>query len=606
MSDSSLQYTLTHDDQLCFVRIPKTGSTTLISILDAQFSVAEICPVLVGDLPQTTPEQLAPYRLFRDHFDYDIHQYLPRSPVYITMLRDPVSRAISHYEFCKRCPNQTPFDNYLREEAAKGLKAFVCHPDPTIRIRTSNLQTRQIAAGLGSRHGNPFEPSPLESQLSDADLFTLAKQHLDAFAFVGITEQFQDSILLLAYSFGWYPVAEYQSLRVATKKSKKDELDPDILEAILSVNQLDWELYQYGRSRFQTQFATMMQELANRYSSPAEQCADPSHPSQVSPQQVVTWLDHHYAYRYAEQQRTPVEAINYDFLQPLSGSGWHRRNGAYSGLYIKSLPFRWTGPGTESTLDFPLKTTTDLTVRIRITNAIAPDVLDSLQLQVNDTLIPLTVLVRRDLVAVLEGHISQESLRSNRPFTRLTFHVNRTLSLKVVNPDGTDDRVVGLAVHRLQIVPSHQSLQSLGYDSLLFPAEDPLWADTSTVVQPYLKAGEKVAAPMEFLDLYPHQFLPCSTQFSVDSDVAWVIVHKGFLDEIDDGSLQWTISKMHPVFANAVFVIFSNRLDIPALDKQSPHLQSFWATWNDLKSAKGGNPLATMLRRVRQSIAGQS
>jgi hypothetical protein len=581
MQNQSLEYRLKKDDFLCFVRIPKTGSTTLVCFLDAQFHLEEICPVLVADLPVASSESLAQYRLFRDHFDYDIYQYLPRKPVYITMLRHPIDRAISYYEFCKRCSNTGAFDQYLREAASKGLKEFITHPDSTIRIRNCNLQTRQLAAGLGSRHADPFNPSHLEEQYSDETLLSLAKEHLESFQFVGITEEFQRSLFLLSYTFGWYPVTDYQSLRVASAKSKKADLDQDTVEAILAVNPLDIELYQSAQMLFANRYAQMITELSAKYGSiagSAELAASNSDPPLVS-------LLKHYEERYAEHKPPAITELDFDFLQPISGSGWHRRNGAYSGLIVTSTPFRWTGPGIQSTLDFPLATHEDLIIRIRITNAAAPDILDSLRLSVNDHPVTLSACLRRGTLAVFVGTIAQAVLKSERPLTRLTFHVNRTLSLQAVDPSSPDSRVVGLAVQRIQIFPATGCPKPASFADLFFPQTRSAWRATAEFLQSHLQPSEKVMAPVEFTDLLSHQFRSYAQPFLPDA--SWVVVRKGFLAEVHAPSLQNTLETMFPVFANEVFVLFTARSDLNRLPEQDPHLRSFHALWQQRQDKQG-------------------
>jgi hypothetical protein len=560
----SLEYRLQPDDQLCFVRIPKTGSTTLISILDAQFALSEICPYLVAELPHADPAELDRYRLFRDHFDYDIKNYLSRSPVYLTMLRHPIDRAISYYEFCKRGTNPGPFDQYLKQAANQGLKAFVCHPDPTIRIRTANLQIRQIAAGLGNRHANPFEASPLESQYSDDDLLALAKAHLQEFAFVGVTERFNDAVLLLAYIFGWYPVKDYQSLRVANKKAKRDELDQDTLNAIAEANQQDLELYEYAQHLFAEQYQQMQMELQQKY-------------GEFNLDQTHRVLEKHYEARYTERSPDRLTTLDFNFLQAMSGSGWHRRNGAYSGLRVKGIPFRWTGPGTESTLDFPLAIETDLTIRIRVTNAVTADVLESLQLKVNGQIIPLTLSLRRGNTAVFEGILPQSILATSSRLTRLTFCVNRTVSLQAINPSGSDQRIVGLAIQGLQIFPPTTFPEQAGFGQFLFPQFDPPWDETVAFIQQWLQPDDAIAAPIEFSEKFPQQFCSYRQSFTQQPGLTWVVIHKGFMTEIDFASLQWTIQHLKPVLANAVFVVFSNHSTCPSLQSDRPaHLQAFW------------------------------
>lgn len=579
-----LEHRLEKDDQLCFVRLPKTGSTTLVSILDSHFHAEEIFPHSLAAVSHLPPDEFTKYRLFREHCDYDFHQFLPKKPIYLTMLRHPIGRSISYYKHCKRSRIQKPYDTLLREATAQGLKQFIAHPDPTVRIRTSNLQTRKIACGMGSRHVRPLEPSPLESKYSDAELLALAKEHLQEFALVGITERFQDSVSLLNFIFGWYPTAEYQNLRVS-KSGQEDELDQATIDTILEVNQLDLELYQEAQKIFESQFASMVQTLRQRYGSNLDGSNHLDDPEQALP----GWLQHHYESRYREQELSPLGKLDFDFRPAISGSGWHRRHGKRTGARQGEHTFRWTGPGTESTLDFPIANEKELIIRIRVANTAAPDILASLQLQVNDAPIPLEMLSKRLNSAIFQGRVLPAHLTSDRPFTRLTFRVNHTATLKETSTGGTDKRIVGLAIDRIQIFPADADPEALGYGDLhhliysevSFPSPDPRWQQAVAFLEQHCPPTEKVIAPPEFVDEFPDRFCSYLNPWQHSPSVNWVVIHKGLLSEVDYASLKWTIKNLHPVFANEVFIIFCNRPEIAqANDKQSPHdFRSFWYDW---------------------------
>src|SRR5690606_35587137 len=55
------------------------------------------------------------FQLIQGHTNFGIHQYLSQPCTYITFLRHPVSRVVSHYHYVQRQP-----DNYLYERV-KGL-----------------------------------------------------------------------------------------------------------------------------------------------------------------------------------------------------------------------------------------------------------------------------------------------------------------------------------------------------------------------------------------------------------------------------------------------------------------------------------------------------
>lgn len=566
---SSLEHRLQQEDQLCFLHIPKTAGSTFTAILDAQFHVDKIwCAA-----DRLTPESANAFKLFRGHLDYDVYQQLGRKPIYLSMLRDPLKRVISLYKFWQRArerggPDHAAFGSLLKDATISGLKGFVSHTDPAVSLTLSNRQARQIAANVGIR-----QYANSNADLSDADVLALAKQHVDEFALVGLTERFQESVLLLFYIFGWYPNIDYQSLRVAPRSFEADDLDPETVEIILERNQLDIELYHYAQERLNAQFAQMVMELYSSYGIDNQAASAPSAvsfsksvssiistPSPALPT-LLNWLENHYEARYAEQQHERQERIDFDVLQPLSGRGWHRRNGRFNGLRCDGTPFRWTGPTPVSTIDLPLASNQDLTLWLHVVNAIAPDILDSLTFRVNDCPVALDFLVRRGNSAILQAMIPTTALQSDRPFTRLTFTVNRTLSLNSLNPENPDTRSVGLAIHRIQLFPVTDETQISSKILRPFPNQDENWAIAAEFVSQRIRPEERIVAPGEFYQRFPKQFCFYASPFAAKPNLSWFVLHKGYLETVHLASLWWALRNFKPVFQNQVFIIWSDRQD---------------------------------------------
>lgn len=565
-----LQYQLQQDDQLCLLHIPKTAGSTLTALMDTNFHVHEIFPgTCIGDC---SPNELARYRLFRGHYDYHINRFFPKPLVFTTMLREPIERVISLYEFWKRdvergggVGDRRERSDDLRRASLEGLEGFVCHSDPWVRLRTCNRQTRQIAIGVGGIKTNPSEGIP------DDELLDMAKQHLDECVFWGLTERFQESIFLMAYVFGWYPVADYQNLRVAKRKLRKDSVDSRVLQRLQEANQLDIALYDYAQARFQELYSQMLHELQSPQapnsltSSQVEQLET----QQVTPQQRIDYLlpvlEAHYERRYEKQQREPLESYDFNCLQPLHGTGWHRRNGKKNGVIITDTPFRWTGPSTVSTMDLPLDARDDRFIRIYIINAITPEVLDSLQVQINGHEVALTPLERRQRFAILQGVIEANWLAGDRPFSRIVFEVSQTLSPHSLDPSNSDMRDVGVALHRVQIFPVTAEAEGSEFDYYRFPNHDPNWTETAGFVETYLKPQERLMAVGEFSKRFPKQFCSFLDPLPNRTDIAWVIVHKGQYQDLDRQSLFYLLKHFKPVFANPVFVVFTRRGEIGSL-----------------------------------------
>ncbi len=556
-----IEYQLKSDDQLCFIHIPKTAGSSLISVLDANFHVDQIRAPSSPDIVQQQWQHLAHVKLFRGHFTYaEVVQALPQTPLFLTVLRSPLNRTQSLYKYCKTLPPQAKNRDRLMAAAAGSFRDFVFHPDPLIRDLISNGQTLQLASD--ARHQPPDQ------------ILAIAKQRLDQCLFVGLTEQFQLSMLLLCYILGWYPNLDAQSLRVSPHQIRQHDLDCDLQAAIADVNQLDNELYCHAQRWFGDRITQMVAALTQAGSSHQ---AEPSGWAQLDLAQLA---DQRYQQRHAENPIQRVQHIDFDCAQPISGKGWHRRNGRENGLILDSPLFRWTGPDLVSTIDWSLSATADLIIRLHVVNAAADDVLNSLALTVNHYPIPLEKLWHRNKNAVFVGHIPQATLPRSGPFTRLRLTVNRTLPLHQVHADSTDSRLVGIALSRIQVFPATALPGQAHYLPLRFPVDDLHWVEPAQFIKLHQHRYTQLAAPEEFLEVIPRQIY-CQESISLAAvgdrtQTTGLIVHKGRLDYLDDGVLDYAIRQFDLVFANAVFLIFISPSDLPKIPYGSPHVRSLW------------------------------
>ncbi|NJN86788.1 MAG: sulfotransferase family protein [Leptolyngbyaceae cyanobacterium SL_7_1] len=556
-------------DQLCFIHIMKTAGSTFTAIVDANFAVDQISPP-PSFLPELYPETealppnairefLTRFRLIRGHITYAEIAPLLTNPVYLTLLRDPVERVISHYDFIRKgttIPSRERFQegHRIHKQAASGsLLEFVESPHPLVQASVINHQTRHLVPP-DCNTSNPFDPTLLES----------AKANLDRFAFVGLTEQFQDSIFLLAYTFGWYPETTYQSLRVNPKRPKKADLSPETLAAIVERNQLDIALYNYIQERFEQQRSQMIDTLIATYPA-LSQSFDRS-----SPADLARLLQPHYEQRYPTT--TPVRSLDLDFRQAISGAGWHRRNGDCNGLKPSGDVFRWTGPSPVSTLDLPLALDTDFTLKVHINNAASPEILASLRVDANEQPIALHPLVKLKQGAILQATIPKAVVAVDRPFTRLRFTVDRTIPLNILSGNETQTQSVGLCFKRIQLFPATAQPGSANYLYAFFPSDRAPWAEAARVLQQHVKPQDVVVAPSRFAELHP-DCRSDTAAIDLASPPTWAVIQRGRLAEINPALVQWAV-RQSPVFANESFVIFSSRTDIKPVQR-SPHLLAF-------------------------------
>jgi len=226
-----------------FMHIPKTAGTSFRHMLVNKFADEHILP---NQNDQTTPQYryvdieafLKEYperkkntRLVVGHAAYGTETFFNRKRVFrMTFLRDPIDRTISTLkQHHRRYPEL--IDWPLEDIMEKYEERF--------RDRQTTLFTRDQEA------------------LSDEDRLALAVDRMNEFEFIGITEQFPESIQLLEHQTGWsFP-------KVIRKNTSKRPLDisPTVMEKMKSWNQMDQQLYEAGVKRFQDQFQSITNTL---------------------------------------------------------------------------------------------------------------------------------------------------------------------------------------------------------------------------------------------------------------------------------------------------------------------------------------------------------
>jgi hypothetical protein len=558
MRNFPAQYQLQPQDVLNFSHIPKTAGMTFRTIVEDQFREEETCPATLNAQIKPIPAgEFAKYRLFRGHLAYtNLPDLLPpdKRMINVTVLREPIARVISHYEYIRRMPGD-PFYAAVKdmtlEEFAQKL------PAGSLK---KNLQTYYLAKLI------QFDLSKLPPD----EIFELAKQSLDQCAFVGLVERFQDSLYLLSYIFGWNPIINTRRENAAKSKSPLDELSATTLAVLKENSAYDIELYQYAKDIFEQRFEQMEQDLRQRYGQVESLPSATISSEPLTSEALAKLLDKHYNQRYAERQIPTSAQTCYEFAEPLRGSGWQRRERSQD---LGS--FRWMGPDTTATLDLPLQINpgTDLAVEFRVphTRLVAPDILNSLTATVNGQPIALDILHQDQGSRFYYGFIPSAILKSDRVFTEFKFQVCRTATLQELFPNNPDTRKLGIAFKCMQVFPAKLQYQK-SYLASTF--DSPAWKMTAEFLQ-QAQVEETIAAPLLFRAAVPRSIISYDAFLRGDS-ASWAVQHKGESDRTGALLLKLFTQGYAPVFANEVFVVFTKRKDLPRLAYSSFHVKPLY------------------------------
>lgn len=220
-------------EAIFLIHVPKTAGSTLKIVVRRQYSEEQrffTYPPRIPGLTLAThphPEQLG---LVMGHFRYGFHRDRPGLPYrYVGFMRRPFDQVRSHFCHLRTASKRTHAERDRHQTIAEeypSLAQFARHE------WAWNLQTVYLS-------GIPY------ALLKDApeDGLAVARRNLDTeFAVVGLTERFDESLVVLQHCLGWRDVS-YVKRNVRTEPFVDDEVSEDVRDAVDRVTRLDQALY---------------------------------------------------------------------------------------------------------------------------------------------------------------------------------------------------------------------------------------------------------------------------------------------------------------------------------------------------------------------------
>lgn len=234
-------------DLLLFLHIPKAGGSTLHAILDREYGRGPTVWTTdwpdeeeIGRLPL---EERAAIDLIKGHFHFGLHRLFPQQAAYVTLVRDPVARVISHYHYVRHKP-----EHPLHRRVVDGGLSLREYVTAGLSDELENGQTRLLSTRAR------------ESGTCDRACLEEAKHNLvEHFPVVGVTERFDESILLFRQTFGWR-LPLYAPINVARQRDRTP-VDAETRQSIRERNGLDEELYAFVVGRLEDAIASAGNEF---------------------------------------------------------------------------------------------------------------------------------------------------------------------------------------------------------------------------------------------------------------------------------------------------------------------------------------------------------
>lgn len=283
-----------------FVHIPKTGGSSFKQLMDAVYAPREQIRTNQAQLRAVTLNEFQAYRYYHSaHQDRGMFDLLQRPDVAcMTMVRDPIERAVSSVLYGQQTLTARHLHKYadgnplplLHKLRTAGIDECLDHP--FMQYRVINVQTNILgittdyrmhfkgnapavdSASLGWNYETLAwnDPLPLLSDTTDPQkVLANACTWLSEMAFVGLTERYAESMILICDLLGVAPPlapprANSNPRQPDATVRYRNGLAPAIVSRLEEFNRNDLELYAFASDLFTQQWARYQTRPRRTYS----------------------------------------------------------------------------------------------------------------------------------------------------------------------------------------------------------------------------------------------------------------------------------------------------------------------------------------------------
>lgn len=276
---------------LVFIHLPRTAGTTFHQLVIKQFSESAMLrissPAELEQFRHWSEADKAKYKFVFGHIGFSFDSAIEPPYPCVTFLREPVARVASIYQYIRSNPAHTHHKTVVERNLP--LADFI--EQRVSVMNTDNGMTRLLCGLPDDARSVPFGGCT-------PDMLAAAKKNLrERVTVLGLTEQFDASLVLLRRHFGWKSPL-YTRKNITGGGSRTQELEPREVDLIQAANELDLKLYAYARVLFRNQLMRALpwipiqvRYFRNKNRVFAQDPAEFKRMRQFESKRIARWLD---------------------------------------------------------------------------------------------------------------------------------------------------------------------------------------------------------------------------------------------------------------------------------------------------------------------------